>query len=138
MRGTRAVRGWFPCAAFVVLASSWYVANLLAYAASLRTSRAADAKIVATGHEPVFINLPSVWNLQQELRPALLGMLGAAVIAVMLRRTSRRPWFLLAGVLPIVIGHSDRLHGWWAPGMGIDQWTVGAGVGVPGLDLSRF
>jgi len=115
------------------------VANLFAYAASLRTQRAANARFVAVGHEPVFTNLPSVWQLQHYLRPALFGIIGAAMIAVLLRRTLRGPWFLLAGALPVVLGHGERLHGWWAPGPGIDQWTFGAGVGIPGrLDLSSF
>jgi hypothetical protein len=129
MTGTRESRAWLPGAAFVVLAGSWYVANLLAYAASRRTLHAADAKIVATGHEPVFTNLPSVWEWQQNLRPVLFGIIGAAAIAVVLRRALTRPWFLVAGALPVVIGQGAHLHGWWAPGRGIDQWTYGAGIG---------
>jgi hypothetical protein len=68
----------------------------------------------------------------------LFGIIGAAMIALLVRRVSTRPWFLLAAALPVVIGRADHLHGWWAPGPGIDQWTFGAGVVTPGLDLSRF
>lgn len=138
MTSTRA-RPWFvPIGAFVALAGSWYVANLLAFAAVVRTQRGADARLVASGHARVFTDFPSVWGWQQNLRPAMLGLIGAAIIAVLLRRASTRPWFLLAGALPVVIGHGDHLHGWWAPGLGIDLWTFGAGVATPGLDLSRF
>jgi hypothetical protein len=133
------VRRWLvPGGAFVALAGSWYLANLLALAAALRTQRGADARIVASGHEPVFTTVPSLWDWQQNLRPGLFALVGAAIIAVLLRRASTRPWFVIAAVLPVVMGNSDRLHGWWAPGAGIDLWTMGAGVGVPGLDLSRF
>lgn len=124
--------------AFVVLAGGWYVANLLALAASLRNQREANAKIVALGHPAVFVNIPSAWQLQPFLRPPLYGIIGAALIAVLLRRASTRPWFVLAGALPIVVGHTYHLPGWWAPGPGIENWTSGAGVGVPGLDLSTF
>lgn len=136
MNGSREWRRFLPGAAFVMFAASWYAANLFAYAASQRTMRAADARIVASGHEPVFTYWPSVWQLQQQLRPALFGMIGAAVVALLLRRVSSRPWFLLAGALPVVLGRGEHLHGWWAPGAGIDQWTFGAAVGIPGLDLS--
>lgn len=136
MNGRPEWRRFLPGAAFVVFAAGWYVANLCAYAASQRTLRAADARIVAAGHEPVFSDLPSVWQLQQQLRPALFGIIGAAAIAVLLRRGSKRPWFLFAGAVPVVLGHGEHLHGWWAPGAGIDQWTFGPAVGIPGLDLS--
>jgi hypothetical protein len=36
------------------------------------------------------------------------------------------------------MGHAEHLHGWWAPGEGIDQWTFGVPVGIPGLDLSSL
>lgn len=133
------VRQWLvPGGAFVVLAGSWYVANLLALAATLRTQRAADSRIVASGHPAVFTNWPSLWTWQQNLRPGLFAILGAAIIAVLVRRASTRPWFVFAAALPVVMGHGEHLHGWWAPGAGIDMWTFGAGVMVPGLDLSQF
>lgn len=138
MTSSRAWRRGAPALAFVVLAGGWYVTNLLAYAASLRTLHAANARTVAAGHPRVFTNLPTVWALQQQIRPVLFGLIGAFLIALLLRRASRGAWFLLAGALPVVVGHGGRLHGWWAPGPGIDQWTFGAGVGMPGLDLTRF
>jgi hypothetical protein len=139
MTTDRASRRWLPGAAFVVLAGSWYGANLLAASASLRTLHAADARLVAAGHEPMFTGLPSAWGWQHDLTPMLLGLVGAAIVAVLARRASSGPWFLLAGALPAVLGRSDHLHGWWAPGAGIDHWTYGADVGIPGrLDLSHF
>ena len=135
---TRDWRTWAPVAAFILLAGGWYVANLFAYRATLQTMHAADARIVAAGHDPVFTNFPSLWDWQQNLRPALFGIIGAAIVALLLRRVSRWPLFLLAGALPVVIGHAEHLHGWWAPGLGIDQWTFGAGVATRGLDLSTF
>jgi hypothetical protein len=124
---------------FVLLAGAWYTANLFAFAAARRTQIEANAKIVAAGgHPPVFYDIPSVWVWAHSLTPALFGIVGAALIAVLLRRSTRWPWFLVAGALPVVIGHTAHLHGWWAPGAGIDVWTDGAGVGVPGLDLTSF
>jgi hypothetical protein len=134
----RSWRRWSPAAAFILLAGGWYVANLFAIAAVRRTQHEANAKIVAVGHQPVFTDIPSIWSWSDSLRSELLGLIGAALIAVLLRRTSRWPLFLLAAALPIVIGRSEHLHGWWAPGFGIDIWTFGAGVGIPGLDLSNF
>lgn len=138
MRGIRDWRAWSPIAALTVLAGAWYVANLAGYAQTLDTERAANVKVLAIGHPPVFTNLPSMWQLQPYLRPPLFGIVGAAMIALVVRRTSARPWFLLVAALPVIVGHSAHLHGWWAPGPGIDDWTFGAGVVVPGLDLSTF
>jgi hypothetical protein len=138
MNAARHWHRWSPAVAFVVLAGGWYVANLLAFAAVRRTQHEANSKIVAVGHGPVFTYIPSVSQWSHELRPALFGIAGAALIAVLMRRESRWPLFLLAAAAPIVVGQSEHMHGWWAPGTGIDLWTFGAGVGVPGLDLSSL
>lgn len=142
MNGRWAWRIWSPAAAFVVLLSGWYFANVAAFSASLRTMRRADSIFVAAGHPAPFGNwsYPSVWDwtYQATLRSAGFGVVGAALLALVLRRASRTPLFVLAGALPVVVGHTGRIHDWWAAGPGIDQWTSGAGVGTQDLDLSHF
>lgn len=135
-------RTWGPPSAFLVFAGGWYFANVAAEAAQIRTMRSADAKYVAAGHPAPFSNWtwPSAWSWgnQADVRSGVLGLLGAALIAVLLRRARTAPWFALAAACPIVLGHSYRIHEWWAAGPGIDRWTFGAGVGTRGLDLTHY
>lgn len=140
MTGSRGRRPWAPWMAFVALAGGWYLANVAAYAALLHHERDAFAKFAAfTGRSTAF-DPPSAWDwtLQANLRAAALGVVGATVVAVLMRRAARFPWFVLAAALPIVVGRADRVHEWWAPGPGIDHWTNGVGIGTRGLDLTRY
>jgi hypothetical protein len=133
-------RRWSPVAAFIVLFVGWYLANVAAYSSLLHSEGEAFAKVDAfTGRSTTF-DIPSAWDwsLQTSLRAAALGIIGAALIAVLMRRASKLPWFVFAAALPIVVGRFDRSHEWWAAGPGIDHWTDGAGIGTRGLDLSHY
>ena len=100
-------RTWGAALAFFALAGGWYLANVAASAASMRTLRSADAKFIAAGHPAPFSNwsFPSAWDwsYQAPLRSAALGVIGAALIAVLVRLAAGTALVIAAVLVPAVM-----------------------------------
>jgi hypothetical protein len=114
-------RRWAPPAVLTVLAVAWSAINMATYEAAIRHVRTildleaayVNRRELAAGRPPIPaggpIENPMGWSVEwRTLGPGLLVLVGAAVLAVLLRSRVRGPWWLAAVVAPAFTGGSGR------------------------------